>query len=193
MLQQKILEWRESFRLLNEHGVQLFISKINALKQPAKTDATQAMDKAVSVTGPQIARVFQFVQRHVQVCPAARDDTGASIGIPKEQAEWYESAYEDGVKQAATANDVVADTSVGNGWEYSDDDILGMVGPLDFKEHDSVLDVGCGDGYFLERLLRLRQQLKVLPRPHLHFVVMVAPVLMPHAPLHFSYLRWVSI
>jgi hypothetical protein len=166
-LQQKILEWRESFRLLNEHGVQLYLSKINEPKPLAKADAAPcslsppAQGTAVSVTGPQVARVFQFVQKHVQVCPAPVDDSSASAGIPKEQADWYESAYEDGVKQAAEANNVVSDTAVGNGWEYSDDDILGMVHALSFEVNDSVLDVGCGDGYFLERLLRLLPQLKV--------------------------------
>ncbi len=57
----------------------------------------------------------------------------------------------------------MSDTAVGNGWEYSDDDIMGMVAPLSLDMHDSVLDVGCGDGYFLERLLRLQPQLKVPP------------------------------
>jgi len=36
-----------------------------------------------------------------------------------------------------------------------------MVAPLAFELGDSVLDVGCGDGFFMERMLRVLPQLQV--------------------------------
>ena len=114
-----------------------------------------------SVSGSQAARLFDIAAEHSNVCPAVAIAPGVSSGIPQPQAEWYESAHVDGEKQADAANDGVSDTAVGNGWEYGDDDILGMVAPLNFGPHESILDVGCGDGYFVERLLRLLPQLQV--------------------------------
>lgn len=120
-----------------------------------------AQSKRFSVTGSQAARLFDMAAEHSNVCPAVAIAPGVSSGIPQPQAEWYESAHLDGEKQADAANDGVSDTAVGNGWEYGDDDILGMVAPLNFGPHESVLDVGCGDGYFAERLLRLLPRLQV--------------------------------
>ena len=94
-------------------------------------------------------------------CPAATVAPDDSYGIPKHQAAWYEKAHEAGLQQADNANDAVSDTAVGNGWEYGDDDILGMVAPLDLQFGDSVIDVGCGDGFFMERILRMLPQLRV--------------------------------
>jgi hypothetical protein len=126
-----------------------------------KSDVVPAQNRRFSVSGPQAARVFEIAARHSEICPVSKKTIGVSDGIPQEQAEWYENAHVDGVKQADSTNDGVSDTAVGNGWEYSDEDILGMVAPLDLEPNDSVLDVGCGDGYFVERLLRLLPQLQV--------------------------------
>jgi hypothetical protein len=115
----------------------------------------------MSVSGFQAQLLFHIVEKHAAVCPAAAKIDADSIGIPPAQAEWYESAHDDGLKRAEESRDSVSDTAIGNGWEYSDDDVLGMVAPLRLKTHDSVLDVGCGDGYFLERLLRLLHGLQV--------------------------------
>jgi hypothetical protein len=114
-----------------------------------------------SVTGPQAALLFEIAVKTAEVCPAADVAPGSSFGITKEQAQWYESAHDKGVQQADEADDGVSDTAVGNGWEYGDDDILGMVAPLALELRDSVLDVGCGDGFFLERMLRVLPQLQV--------------------------------
>ena len=134
-----------------------------ATEVPASADMTAwpAQNRRFSVTGPQVARLFEIAAKHSKICPAAKKAIGAAGGIPQAQAEWYESAHVDGVKQADAANDGVSDTAVGNGWEYGDNDILGMVAPLGLEPNDSVLDVGCGDGYFVERLLRLLPQLQV--------------------------------
>jgi hypothetical protein len=182
LLQQKMEEWREAVRPLDDAGVELFLSKLNVLhvQQPHAADAESpptsqeapentAVPTATgklsslcfSVTGPQAARLFEIAVKTAKVCPAADAAAGSSFGIPKEQAEWYESAHEEGVQQADKANDGVSDTAVGNGWEYGDDDILGMVAPLALELRDSVLDVGCGDGFFMERMLRVLPQLQV--------------------------------
>jgi hypothetical protein len=181
LAQQKMEEWRETVRPLDNAGVELFLSKLNVLdvQQPHAADAEspptsqEALENTAaptapgklasrfSVTGPQAARLFEIAVKTAKVCPAAEVAPGSSFGIPKEQAEWYESAHEDGVQQADKASDVVSDTAVGNGWEYGDDDILGMVAPLAFELGDSVLDVGCGDGFFMERMLRVLPQLQV--------------------------------
>jgi hypothetical protein len=176
-------EWRETVRPLDNAGVELFLSKLNVLdvqqphaagaespptlqEAPENTAVPTAPGKLASrfsVTGAQAARLFEIAVKTAKVCPAADVAVApeSSFGIPKEQAEWYESAHEDGVQQADKANDAVSDTAVGNGWEYGDDDILGMVAPLSFELGDSVLDVGCGDGFFMERMLRVLPQLQV--------------------------------
>ncbi len=166
------MEWREALRALDKKGAHLLLSNMTAgavsptAHQKLQEKAAEEC-KRVSVTGSQAALLFQVAAQHASVCPRASVAAGDTAGIPAEQAEWYESAHADGEKQAQEANDGVSDTAVGNGWEYSDDDVLGMVAPLSLRAHDSVIDVGCGDGYFLERLLRLQPQLKVLsPPPH---------------------------
>jgi hypothetical protein len=168
------MEWREQLRALDKAGAQLLLSKITAGAAdvaPAaheKRQETRAKEcQRMSVTGSQAALLFQVAAQHASVCPRVAVAAGDAAGIPAEQAEWYESAHEDGLKQAQEANDGVSGTAVGNGWEYSDGDVLGMVAPLSLRAHDSVIDVGCGDGYFLERLLRLQPQLQVPPPPPL--------------------------
>lgn len=170
--QQKIDEWRHTFRLLDGKGVERFLSQLdgadavptaepNAQAAERKEQADASQCNRMSVSGFQAELLFQIVEKHAAVCPAAATTDADSIGIPPAQAEWYESAHEDGLKRAAESRDSVSDTAVGNGWEYSDDDVLGMVAPLRLHAHDSVLDVGCGDGYFLERVLRLLHRLEV--------------------------------
>jgi hypothetical protein len=170
--QQRIDEWRHTFRLLDDKGVELFLSQHKAAdavpiaepKEQAaepKEQAETARCNRMSVSGFQAQLLFHIVEKHAAVCPAAAKIAADSIGIPPAQAEWYESAHDDGLKRAEESRDSVSDTAIGNGWEYSDDDVLGMVAPLRLKTHDSVLDVGCGDGYFLERLLRLLHGLEV--------------------------------
>ena len=114
------------------------------------------------MTGPEAARLFDMAAKHAKICPTTSFAPDAFGGIPQPQVEWYENAHNDGEKQASAANDGVSDTAVGNGWEYGDNDILGMLAPFNLKQHESVLDVGCGDGFFVERLLRLLPQLKVI-------------------------------
>jgi hypothetical protein len=184
--QQRIDEWRHTFRLLDDKGVELFLSRHKAAdavqiagpKEQAAEPKEQAAERKeqaaerkeqaeaaqcnrMSVSGFQAQLLFQIVEKHAAVCPAAATTAADSIGIPPAQAEWYESAHDDGLKRAEESRDSVSDTAIGNGWEYSDDDVLGMVAPLRLHMHDSVLDIGCGDGYFLERLLRLLHRLEV--------------------------------
>jgi SAM-dependent methyltransferase len=165
--QQKINEWRV---LLRQLKIVDLLSSVNGfeshvppviLEEMPDDALSQSHRQRVSMTGFQAARLFEMAVRHAKVCPATAIAVGNPEGIPEPQALWYESAHDDGVKRAEASNDVVSDTAVGNGWEYSDDDILGMVAPLGFELNDSIVDVGCGDGYFVERLARLLSELRV--------------------------------
>lgn len=87
--------------------------------------------------------------------------------------------------------------SGGNGWTYTDADILGMVAPLKFAADDrfvccgcgaardgsranSVIDVGCGDGYFLSRVLHFYSRYALRSPPPLHADVDVTPLACRH-------------
>ncbi len=190
MPQQKIQEWRESLRPLDDASVELFLSKFTSTPDIATTDhevtpaantdhevtAAATTDHEVtaaattqhgtvgtprsrfSASGSQVARLFEIAVKTANFCPSVAVDPDDSFGIPKNLAKWYEEAHD---AAANNANDAVSDTSAGNGWEYNDNDIMGMVAPLDFEFGDSVLDVGCGDGFFMERILRVLPQLQV--------------------------------
>jgi len=134
---------------------------------------------ALSVNARQYISMERYVAATEPICSSqitADVGTDPELGIEQDIKNWYMDSHSETQAEAEIEGEAVASQSSGNGWTYTDADILGMVYPLHLSANDSVIDVGCGDGYFLSRLLHFysRHRLAVVGVDIMDFYVYTA-------------------